>query len=103
MPHYLSVVYHIVDNLHQFIRFCQAEGLFPKPLRFITNNDDGCMVVFGRDILAQFVERPIDVLLLTSEKDPTRTRMKSPTIFLEPRRCVGFRIDANRNEKGVLP
>jgi hypothetical protein len=27
---WLSVINHIVDNLNQFIRFCEAEGFLPK-------------------------------------------------------------------------
>ena len=42
------------------------------------------MIVFGLDILAEFVESPIDVLFFAGEKDPTRAGMKSAAIFLQP-------------------
>src|SRR5688572_18135430 len=99
----LSITNDIFDHLYKLIRFCQAKRFLPETFRFITNDNDVCMTLFGFDILPKFVEGPIDVLFFTGEKDPTRAGMKSAAIFLQPRRRVGLRIDAHRNQESVLP
>src|SRR5678816_595130 len=99
----LSIINHIFDNLYQLIRFCQAKCFLPETFRLITDNNDVCMIVFGFDILPEFVEGPIDVLFFTGEKNPTRAGMKSAAIFLQPGRRVSLRIHTHRNQEGVLP
>ena len=48
----LPIVNHVVNYPYQFVRVGEAEGFFPEALRFIANDDDGCVVVFGLDVLA---------------------------------------------------
>src|SRR6185369_2639967 len=99
----LPITNHIFDHFDKLIGFCQAKRFLPKTFRFITDNNDVCMIVFGFDVLAELVEGPIDVLFFTGEKDPTRAGMKSAAVFLQPGRRVGLRIDTHRNQERVFP
>src|SRR5215510_952057 len=102
MPYPSAIVNYVFYNPYQLFRFCKAEGFFPESLWFVADDQDTGVVVFCLDILAQLVERPVDVLFLAGQKQPAGTRMKAAAILLESCRRVCFGIDADRNEKRVL-
>src|SRR5689334_18298435 len=100
---WLPIGDYVFEDPDQLIGLCQSECFLPESLWLVADNDDARMVVFSFDVLAQLVEGPIDVLLLTSQKHPAGTSVEPAAIFLEPRRRIVFRIDCDRNEKHILP
>ena len=59
------------------------------------------MVVFVLDVLAQFVERPIEIFFFTGQKNPAWAGVKLLCVVFEPRGCVNARIDSDRDEEDV--
>lgn len=64
----LAVVDYVVEDLDQFLCLRQAKRLFPKSFRLVSDDEDIRVIVFGFNVLAQLVKRPIDVLFLARQK-----------------------------------
>src|SRR5262245_15920900 len=103
----LVIVLPIGDNVFedpdQLLRLREAIRFLPKSFRLVADYKDTRVIVFGLDVLAQLVERPVDVLLFTGQEEPTRMSVKAAAIFLQTCRRISFRIYRNRNEKHILP
>src|SRR5262245_31908495 len=95
------IVNDAFNNLNKLSDARHPERFLPQSGRLITDNEDRRMIIFLLDVLAQFVECPIEVLLLAGQKNPTRTSVKLLRVFLHSRGRVSLRVDCHRYEKDV--
>jgi hypothetical protein len=67
-PVQLPIVDDIFEDPDQLVCLRESIGFFPKSFRLVAHDEDARMIVFGVNVLAQLVKRPVNVFLLTGQK-----------------------------------
>src|SRR5690349_16520807 len=68
---------YVFDDLDQFIGLRQTKRFLPQTFGFVADDDNVGVIVFGFDVLAQLVKRPVEVLFFAGEKNPAGTGVKT--------------------------
>src|SRR4026207_416556 len=97
MVMFSSIVDDVLDDPNDLLSLCQAKCLLPESFWLVAADENAGVVVFGFDVLAQLVKRPVEVLFLSRQKHPARPSMKLAAVLFETRGGVSFGLDGDRH------
>src|SRR6202035_113830 len=97
-----AIVQQGIQRTDEVLGRRQADDLLPQAGRLVAHDQDVGVVVLALDVLAEAVERPVDVLFLAGQEEPAGPRLYPRGVLPELLGGVGLRVDGEREEIDVL-